>query len=428
LQSIPSGGARRLISSADATAQMNGPSFWTGQIRRGLLAVGAAGLAVCVLGWWWWRTSHPSPPGDHWQAVARGRAYLDQGRSDLAFQAVSDIRDEAPGSGEAMAIAGLAMIRFGEYRAARLALERALKLQPNQFEAAVTLAELNFDLGNGHRGIEVLEMAARLRPREFRVWLKMGNVLHDMDDLPGAIQAYEKALGLNPSHREALIGMIGRLMDNKQPELAGPWVTKALRRYPDDPAILGLAARRAYDASQLDEALALADRAVARDPENVDALMARARAQVVRAHWEQALPDAERAAAAEPNDRGALQLLLQIETWLGMTERAAATRVKMNKTQERLALMDRLAEEIRSNPEDPKLPWRMGQTACEAGSFLLASRCFEAALALDPSFEPARESLDRLRASQPDLARSSSRSAPMAGAAGRSQQSYVTIP
>ena len=40
----------------------------------------------------------------------------------------------------------------------------------------------------------------------------------------------------------------------------------------------------------------------------------------------------------------------------------------------------------------------MGQAAAEGGSFLLARRCFEAALALDPNYQPAREGLAALPA------------------------------
>ena len=61
------------------------------------------------------------------------------------------------------------------------------------------------------------------------------------------------------------------------------------------------------------------------------------------------------------------QLLLQIETWLGLTESAAATRVKFNKIQELIERMDSLGDEIKHRPEDPVLPWKMGQTAVEAG-------------------------------------------------------------
>jgi tetratricopeptide (TPR) repeat protein len=327
-----------------------------------------------------------------------------------------------------MTVAGLALLRIGEYRGARLALERAVKLQPNQFDAAISLAELNFGLGNGTRGVEVLQMAARLRPREFRVWLTMGKVLHDLGDSPKAIQAYERAVGVNPDDREALIGLIGCLMETDQTDQAEPWVTKVLGKYPDDPKVLGFAARRAFDANRLDEAIALADRALASDPKNLDALLTRSRAHVVQARWEQALPDAERARAAHPNDLGTLQLLQKIQTKVGQTERAAVTQAERVRAQDRLALMYRLNQEINLHPEDPKRLCTMGQTACEGGSFLLASRCFEAALALDPNFQQARASLAALRAAQPDLARSPSRSTLFPPEAGISFPSSVTSP
>ena len=193
-------------------------------------------------------------------------------------------------------------------------------------------------------------------------------------------------------------------MVTDQPDQAEPWVTKALARYPDDPRVLGFAARGAFDANRLDEAIALADRALARDPKNLDALLTRARAHVVQAQWEQALPDAERARAAYPNDLGSLQLLQKIQTKLGLTGRERPP-PRPSEYGPRIAshCMNRLNKEISLHPDDPKLLWTMGQTAWEAGSFLLASRCFEAALALDPNFQQARTSLAALRAAQPDL-------------------------
>src|SRR5262249_13800023 len=154
------------------------------------------------------------------------------------------------GSGEAMAVAGLALIRLGEYRGARIALERALRLQPDQFDAGMALAGVNFDLGNGQRGLEVLAMAAPLRPRGFRVWLTKAKVMTDRGDIPGAISAYEKALELNPRHREALVGLVGAQMRSTRPEQAEPFVARALREYPDDPVVLGLAARGASQADR----------------------------------------------------------------------------------------------------------------------------------------------------------------------------------
>jgi tetratricopeptide (TPR) repeat protein len=399
-----------------------------GRAVSGVLASTTVVLAVSALGWLWWFGSQPSSRRGHWDAVALGRDALRRGRPDLALQAVNAARDEAPGSGEAMTIAGLALVRLSEYRGARLALERALKLQPNQFDAAATLAELNFGLGNGPRGIEVLQMAARIRPQEFRIWLTMGKVLHDLGDFPKAIQAYEKALGLNPDDREALIGLIGCLIGTDVSDQAEPWVKKALAKYPDDPRVLGFAARAAFDRNRLDDAIKFADGALAHDPKNLDALLTRARAHVVQAQWEQALPDAERARTAHPNDLGSLQLLQKIQTKLGLTERAASTQAERVRAQDRVELINRLNKEINLHPEDPKLVWTMGKTAWEGGSYLLASRCFEAALALDPNFQQARTSLAALRAAQPELARSASRSTLFLPEVGNLSPSSVASP
>ena len=141
-----------------------------------------------------------------------------------------------------MTVAGLALIRMGQYPTARMALERALKLKPDQFEAAVALGELNLDLGSPRRGADVLEMAARLRPREFGVWRVLGRALADLNDTAGAAHAYQKALELEPNDRGIMIELIALLINSGQSESAHSWVAQALQRYPDDPVVLGLAA------------------------------------------------------------------------------------------------------------------------------------------------------------------------------------------
>jgi tetratricopeptide (TPR) repeat protein len=382
--------------------------------RRVTLA--AAGLILVALGWLAWIGTRRTPVSGHRQAAARGRAYLDRGRPDLALGAVMDIRDEAPGSGEAMTVAGLALIKLEQYQAARLALERAVKLEPDQFDAVMTLAELNLGFGNVQRALELLESAAQLRPREFRVWYTMGKVLNDRGESSRAIYVYEKAVELDPSHRDALIALISSQVRSDRPEQAEPYVARALQRYPDDPAVLGLAARAAYNGRRFDEALSLADRALAREPRDVPALLARALTRVARSEWPRALPDAEAAVAAQPNEMQALNLLLKIEMHLKLTRRAAATLARRERSQERLRQMNEVALEIVDHPQDPRLPWKMGELATESGMTLLASRCYLAALALDPQYQPARQSLAKLQAAHPELATPRGQPIPGAGA------------
>ena len=88
-----------------------------------------------------------------------------------------------------------------------------------------------------------------------------------------------------------------------------------------------------------------------------------------------------------------------------MTERAAQTTARRIQVQQRAKLMDRLKAEFEAHPDDPTIPWKMGELAREAGSFRLAGRCFEASLALDPNYEKARASLAVLKAAHPEMAR-----------------------
>ena len=209
----------------------------------------------------------------------------------------------------------------------------------------------------------------------------------------------------------------------------GPRRPRRIQKYPDDPAVLGLAARAAYWANRLDEALSLANQALNRDARNLQALLARAQSRVARGQLEQALPDAERAAECEPNDMDAAQFVVENRDSAGVKPAAqAATLANRDRAQERARLMNHLAQEIASHPEDPKLLWSMGQVAWESGMALLASRCFMAALALDPNFQPASESLAKLRAARPELVRPQTHSLPLSDGATLSSKSSNTYP
>ena len=102
-----------------------------------------------------------------------------------------------------------------------------------------------------------------------------------------------------------------------------------------------------------------------------------------------------------PDNLSVLSLLLLVETRLGLSDRAKATQKKRLETQERVQLMGRLSKEMEERPDDPELRCALGKAAAEGGSVVLASRCFEAALALDPTYKAARDSLDAIRKSQP---------------------------
>lgn len=361
-------------------------------------ATAAVVLGVTLSFWWWTRGVRPR---DHWAEVARARTHLSQGRPDLAFEAVSQVRDEAPGAAEAMTIAAQAFLMMGNVPTGRRALERSLQLQPRQPQAAKMLAAIYLAGGEGGRGIDLLKQAAKLEPGDFRPWFAMGKVYHDMSRLSDAADAFAEALRRKPPQREVKecrLGRIRALLDDHRAEDAAPDVELARAAWPDDPETLALAARQARAVGRHDEAFELAQRSLERDPRNADALVVRARILHARGQSDRALPDLELACEVNPNDVAALQLLNQVQSRLGLKEQAEQTQVRFRKTRDRLVLMYDVTKLIADHPEDPEPRWRLGVAALDGHLDTLAFQCFQAALDLDPNYQPARQALAAMKA------------------------------
>jgi predicted Zn-dependent protease len=374
--------------------------------RKGPLVVA---LAVTLLGllipvgfyaYGWWR-AHRQGEG-HWVAVEKGRAFLKQGRPDLAFAAVQHIRDDGPGAGEALTIAGLSLMQFNQPKYARMTLERGLQLQPNQLDATKALANLSLRYGNGLRGVQLLQKASELDPRDIEVWRILGRVYHDVGESAKAAEAFEHVLQLDPKDKESRLLLIEELHETNQTDRATPYVEKLLKEDPNDPQVLALAAQHAYDSGRGPEAKKLADRALERDPNSVVASMVRAKVERSEGHLKEASEDLERAVQINPNDLGALQMLAEVQNALNMPERAAQTMARRKKIQERETFLQQLTELIAAKPDDPEPRYQMGRVAAEGGQLVLAERCFRAALELDPYYKPAMLGLAALQKSAPE--------------------------
>lgn len=370
--------------------------------RRGwtLGLIGGISLAIIGVAVSLWIVRHPSPPGDHWEAVRRGRAFLDRGRPDLAFHAVSQIRDDAPGAGEAMTVAGQSLIALRQIPTARRTLERALKLQPRQADAAKMLAAIYLASGDGPNGVALLDRAASLDPLDFRPWLAKGKASLDLGDFGAAADAFTHALerAIPPDEVDrARLGLARALLMGHDYERAGIVLDPLLSAGGSSPELLALAARQRQAMGRNDEALTLATRALATSPDDVDALLVRARVQSSSAQLERALEDLERAEAANANIPAVLALRAQVEARLGHHDRAVSTQDRLKALNDRLALMDDLTDQIAERPDDPEPRWKMGRAALEGDMRTLAYQCFQAALDLDPAFDPALRDMARIR-------------------------------
>ena len=337
---------------------------------------------------------------DHRREVAQARYHLGRGEVDLAVSAVSGIRDDGPGAPEGLTLAARALLMRGNIAPARRILERSLKMKGDQPEAAKMLSAIYLAAGDGGRALTLLKEAARLEPGDFRPWYAMGKVYHDLGNLNESAAAYAEALRRTPpatEARQARIGRIRALLDANHAEEASADLAELRDQTPDDPQVLALAAWQARDRGLLGEAAKLADRALAGEPNNFDALLVRARLCALTRQPKLAIEDLEKAILVKPNDSAALQLLFHVQMRLGLTREASATLERSKRARERIELMDRLTKIIDQRPEDPEPRWRMGQAAMQGNMHVLAFQCFQAALDLDPNYQPARNALEKLR-------------------------------
>jgi tetratricopeptide (TPR) repeat protein len=368
---------------------------WTRASRA--VALGLTLVGLLALGWWaaLWRPAR-AREREARAAITQGERHLREGRPDRALRAVAKVGEEETWAAGALTVKGMALAALDRPDEARPLLERSLKLDPAQPMAAKVLAAVYFYQNENPRGFVMLDVAARLDPGDFRPWYGTGDIYRRLDRPAKAAEAFEQALRRRPDHHESRVGLIWARLATAGPESATPLLTEALRERPDDPEVLGLAARHALDLGRTKEAMDYADRCLALDPGHVGALLIRARLNQAAGHPDRALADAESAVSRAPDNLGALNQLGLAETALGLKERAAATFARHRKLREDLDRVQREQELVEAHPDDPEPRWRLGRVAAEAGLPNLAARSFRAALALDPSCEPARLGLAAL--------------------------------
>jgi tetratricopeptide (TPR) repeat protein len=211
-----------------------------------------------------------------------------------------------------------------------------------------------------------------------------------------AADAFRQALKRRPDHVESRIGLIESLVKSHHPEEAEPLLPDLLRDRPADLKVLISAVELALELGRLPETTRYLEWALTQEPDHPAALLLRARLNYRKGLWREALSDAERACARDPNDLGGLNLLGSIQKALGLKEQAAQTFARRQAVERRTVRMEELIQQIGAKPDDPEPRWRLGREAQGAGMNSLALQSYQAALALAPDCQPARQGLVEL--------------------------------
>lgn len=131
--------------------------------------------------------------------------YLDTGKYDLAAFILRKATEEvagAEGNANLWAVLGEVYYRKGFEVDARMAFEKALTLDPQQFGALMFFSAYYLDNRDYTAALPLLERAAKLAPTDPSVQLRLGIAYRGMGRYEQAKAAYDEALRLNPQSPE----------------------------------------------------------------------------------------------------------------------------------------------------------------------------------------------------------------------------------
>jgi predicted O-linked N-acetylglucosamine transferase (SPINDLY family) len=195
----------------------------------------------------------------------------------------------------------LALHQQGELQQARVLYERALKWQPQYFDACHMLATLMYQTGQLDRAETLFVKALKIDPDAIHALNNYGNLLQDLRKYKSALACFDKALAIDARYVEAhnnrgdLLQQLGRWSEALESyERAITLAPKYAAAYYNRGNALGMMGR-------FEEAVASHTAAIDIDPHFAQAFMNRGNAQNELGHHAQAVESFERAIALSPD-------------------------------------------------------------------------------------------------------------------------------
>jgi len=113
--------------------------------------------------------------------------------------------------------------------------EEILKKDPENEEAILSLANLNFDLKKYPDAIQWYEKALKKRPSDTNIITDLGSSYMWSGDYQKAIELYNKSLSIDPKHLQSLMNLgIARMSMGDRAGAAESW-EKVVQYYPNNP-------------------------------------------------------------------------------------------------------------------------------------------------------------------------------------------------
>jgi tetratricopeptide (TPR) repeat protein len=331
------------------------------------------------------------------QRLLAGMMLLRTGRPIEAIIEFGYAREHPDTRVLAYTLSGEALYRTRQFRDAQRILTIALQLDPSQTDAHRWLAALSYDIGAMNHAIGHLDVVAQQDPKDPRPHRLMGLIHKDFEEYQKAIAAYRESLRRNPNHADkdaVLFELAECQFKQQQPAEALETLAKCASSGPT--LCLQAECRRALG----DRAAAqkLVDESLRRDPESLNTLYLKGQIALEAGELAAAVDVLSKAVQRYPKEWRPRYALATAYRKLGDQDQAAS---QLKIVEELRGLRDRFTKlhtQAIKNADDVDLRYQLGELARQLDKPLLAVSWFEAALALDPQHEKARQALQGLRA------------------------------
>jgi putative PEP-CTERM system TPR-repeat lipoprotein len=273
-------------------------------------------------------------PEDHRPDVTLIAARLRARDFDKALAAIDALEKKMPGSALPWNLRGAAHLGRGDLPAARKAFEKALSIRPEDFGAAMNLAQIDLVTRAPQAAVGRFESVLAKDPKNLQVAMALADLRSRLGAPQEEVAALlGKAIGHHPQEpapRVALVALFVRHQDFRQALRAAQ---EGLSALPDRPEMLDAAARAHEAAGEMNHAITLLQKYAALQPGNAYPVMRIARLQARNKDYESARVSLTRAIELAPRSIDARRELIGVELAQGRPERALEIARSLQNTQ-----------------------------------------------------------------------------------------------